>query len=217
VQLLMDKLSSAKKPIYSEVLKRVSELVDKALAEIEGSSTKTLPKPKLRQLPGMNLEDKDVADFWDRINYPAYEKILPELKSKLSSKDYVSGNDTDGEMLKKAEILLSSALSEREDQEIADQAKRYEEWETMRRDELDLQIRRFKAFKLTENIEARKTELKEKEEVIFFFDHEEEWMMKLPPDEQAGYKLSTKYIPSNATKFVKVIPPKKIRPRKSKV
>lgn len=102
----------------------MSEHVDKALAEIEASPTKTLPKPKLRQLPGMNLEEKELAEFWNRVNYPAYEKILSELKSKLS-KDFVSGNKTeDGEMVKKAEHLLSSALSEREDQEIADQAKR---------------------------------------------------------------------------------------------
>lgn len=42
-------------------------------------------------------------------------------------------------------------------------------------------------------------------------------MMKLPPDQQAGYKLPEDYIPSNAVKFVKVIPPKKIKTKKAKV
>lgn len=102
----------------------MSELVDKALAEVEASPTKTLPKPKLRQLYGMNLDDKGVAAFWDRIKYPAYEKILPNIKSKLTSVG-VLANQEDGALVKKAEELLSGALSEREEQEIANQIKTY--------------------------------------------------------------------------------------------
>lgn len=97
--------------------------MDKAIAEIEASPSKTLPKPKLRQFPGMNLGDKEVAGFWERINFPQHEKILPLIKTKISSNAIQTSSDQEGSLLERADKLLSAALSEREDAEIADQAK----------------------------------------------------------------------------------------------
>ncbi|CAL8109467.1 unnamed protein product [Orchesella dallaii] len=212
VESLLKQCATAKTSISEEALNQLSDLCEKALAEIEASSTKSLSKPKVHQFPGVNLDEKEVTEMWKRLNYPDNEKIVPRVKELLSSNQLKTVKDFN--MVKKAEHLLSSALAEREDKEINEQLKAYEDWNEQRVSELNNQMTRFRKFEVMENIEAKKKELKEKEEVIFFFDNEEEWMMRLPPEEQQGYKLATNYFPNSWIPFVKTIPEKKEKKKK---
>lgn len=134
-----------------------------------------MPKPKVHQYPGVNLDEKNVTAMWQQLNYPEQEKYVPLVKTILGSGKVTSA---DLNLHVKAKELLSSALSEREEVEIQDQIQAYEKWNERRILELDNQMKRFRKFEVTESIEARKKDLKEKEEVIFFFDNEEEWMMR---------------------------------------
>lgn len=70
----------------------------------------------------MNVDDKDVEEFFKRIGYPEYEKIVPKVKAKLSQ---IQVAKEDGTVLQKSENLLSAALSESEDAEIQEQQKTY--------------------------------------------------------------------------------------------
>jgi len=212
VESLLKQCTVSKTSVAEEAVNQLLDLCEKALAEIEASPSKTLSKPKVHQFPGVNLDEKDVNEMWKRLNYPENEKILPRVKELLSSNQLKTVKDFN--MLQKAEHLLSSALAEREDKEINDQLKAYEDWNEQRVVELNNQMTRFRKFEVMESIEARKKDLKEKEEVIFFFDNEEEWMMRLPTDEQQGYKLPTNYFPVSWIPFVKTIPEKKEKKKK---
>ncbi|ODM95824.1 28S ribosomal protein S27, mitochondrial [Orchesella cincta] len=212
VESFLKQCAVSKIPVAKEALNHLSDLCEKALAEIEASPTKSLSKPKALQFPGVNLDEKEVAEMWKRLNYPENEKIIPRVKELLSSNQLKSVNDFN--MIQKTENLLSSALAEREDKEIEEQLKAFEDWNEKRVEELNNQMTRFRKFEVMESVEARKKDLKEKEEVIFFFDNEEEWMMRLPADEQQGYKLSTEYYPQSWIPFVRSVPPKKEKKKK---
>lgn len=152
------------------------ELCDKALADIEASPDKTLPKPKLIQYPSVNLDEKSVKEMWNLLKYPEYEKFVPKVKSLLTSNQLSTKKEFN--LIDKAKELLSRALTEREDKEIQEQINVFKEWDEKRSAELDKQVKRFKTFEVSESVKQRKKELEEKEEVIFFFDNEEEWMMR---------------------------------------
>lgn len=162
--------------IFGFQISKISELCDVALAEIEASPTKTLAKPKVHQYPGVNLDEKNVTNMWLELNYPNQEQYVAKVKSLLESGKISTAKDLN--LINKAKELLSSALSELEDKEIKDQLQAYEEWNKVRIEELDNQMKRFRKFEVGESIEARKKDLTEKEDVIFFFDNEEEWMMR---------------------------------------
>lgn len=155
---------------------KVSELCDKALAEIDASPNKKLTKPKVLQLPGVNLDEKDVNEMWEHLSYPEHEKFVPSVKKLIDSKLIPVASDQN--LMSKTEQLLSGALAEREDKETKAQLQLFKDWDEQRKIELENQLKRFRKFEVSESVAERKKDLEEKEEVIFFFDNEEEWMMR---------------------------------------
>lgn len=172
------------------------------MAEIEASPTKTLARPELTQYPGGNLDKKDVDAMWEKFNFPDYLPILTNIKQLLSSSEVPTSKDVS--LLPKAEEYLKKHLAEKSSVEAERLCRQYEAWEKAREEELDRQIDRLRRNEIMTNIESKKKELAEKEDTIFFFDNEEEWMMKLPENEQKGYVLPTEYIASNRIPHVKV-------------
>jgi len=198
-----------------EAVQMVVKIINDTLKKVESSGNANLPPPhELPYLPGSpSVTPQEAQAYWTNIlKYPVFTKsYLENLASTLTT---VKSQEVS--LISAAELLLSSALSELEDKEINAQENIYQSWEVLRTKELDKQLKRFRTAEVLDNVQDTLKVLKEKEEVIFFFDKEEEWMMRLPADEQQGYKLSETYRPTNWDKFVKVIPPKKTHAKKKK-
>lgn len=56
----------------------------------------------------------------------------------------------------------------------------YNSWEKLREDEVQFQIKEYKKKQLLNEIEKKKKDLEEREEVIYFFDNQEKLEMLLP-------------------------------------
>ena len=145
---------------------------------IESSPDKTLPRPKLKRVPGMNLDKDSVDKLFQQFSVPDYSKIIPAVQTVLKSNKIPTA---DVSLILATEQTLKKILPEQERVEAEKQAKAYKEWEEQRFRMLEDQIRRLRNEQRLQEIQEQKRELAEKEEVIFFFDNEEEWMMKQPP------------------------------------
>jgi small subunit ribosomal protein S27 len=167
-----------KLPIASEVLTRLAALVETKLKVIEDSPDKTLPKPKLKRTYGMNLDKEGVAWLYAKLNLPDYGKIVPSVKATLDRNKLTS---VDAPLIPKVEELLKKAIAENASKEVSNQVQLYQEWEKIRSETLLDQVQRAKNDKRLQEIEEQKRELAEREETIFFFDNEEEWMLRQPP------------------------------------
>jgi len=202
----MLRMASSKQWKYSsEVIAKVLELAESQLKVIESSETKSLPPPKLKRYPGMNLDPVSVSKLFAFLNRPDYSKVIPQVITALKGEQI---SKTDLPIIPTAEKLLKEAVAKYEQSIVDEQLKTYEEWEQVRSDVLTEQIRQYRNEQRLMEIEKQKKELQEREEVIFFFDNEEEWMMRQPPAVRV-YKMrfKGKYRPPKQIEDTTYVPP----------
>jgi len=106
--------------------------------------------------------------------------------------------DLSSELLKLIEV--SAKLTE--DSDIKEQNQIYSNWEEKRQMEVDRQLQLYEKQRFITEIEDKKKDLKEREEVIFFFDNQDKLEMMLP-DRKKKY-----YPKKNSLKFGKKTPKK---------
>ncbi|CAG7837470.1 unnamed protein product [Allacma fusca] len=205
VENILRIVEDKKLPISSDVLGKLAALVESKLKVIEGSPDKTLPKPKLKRAYGMNLDKEGVAALYARLNIPDYGKIIPSVKATLDSNKIVS---VDAPLIPKVEELLKKAITENASMEVTNQIQLYQDWEQIRNQTLLDQVQRVKNEKRLQEIEEQKKELTEREETIFFFENEEEWMLRQPPAVRE-YKMRWrgKYRPPKTKEDDTYVPP----------
>jgi len=174
-------ITSQKQTVASDVVKSVTEMATARLAIVESSPDKTLPKPKVRAVPGLNLEPKEITEMFTKLKWDNSAKHLSSVKETLSSSKL---STTNLNLIEKTEELLSNAIDANEKLEIEAQQNNFKKWEDLRIKELDRQLTRFREEQTLYEIEDKKKELREKEDTIFFFDNEEKWMMQQPVVEE---------------------------------
>ncbi|XP_042239823.1 uncharacterized protein LOC121877928 [Homarus americanus] len=91
--------------------------------------------------------------------------------------------------------MVQKAATEAESSDIKAQEDTYLSWEKIRENEFQVQLDEYKKRQLLAEIERKKKDLAEREEVIFFFDNKEKLEMLLPDTRRKYYpkKLSLRY------------------------
>jgi len=159
-------------------MKKVTELVDARLTQLEASPDKTLPPPPMRKVPGRNLDAAEVAEAFKKLDWHASTvEPLPSVKSILSESKLTT---TKLNLITATKELLTKAIAEQEKSELENIKQVYRSWDDLRVKELEKQVTRFREINTLLEIQQKKRELAEKEDIIFFFDNEEKWMMRQP-------------------------------------
>ncbi|XP_069681686.1 small ribosomal subunit protein mS27 isoform X2 [Periplaneta americana] len=102
------------------------------------------------------------------------EELLP-LLTQLESAGQVIGDDLHEAVVSK----VRSEVSKQESEAIAAQCKLYKEWETLREDLLQQQLKELDKQQRLSNVRAEKERISKDEEVLFFFDNEEKWELAI--------------------------------------
>ncbi|KZC07999.1 PREDICTED: 28S ribosomal protein S27, mitochondrial [Dufourea novaeangliae] len=121
----------------------------------------------------LDLIKKDTENFPETENSSQIENIMSNL-SNFKSENFSTGNVT--EVL---ENEVKSAIDKQADTDIAEQLKKYIEWEKLREKVLESQIQKIKVQARLENIQKIKKEIQQKEMILTFFDKEEEIELKI--------------------------------------
>uniref|UniRef100_A0A1B6EEN2 28S ribosomal protein S27, mitochondrial n=1 Tax=Clastoptera arizonana TaxID=38151 RepID=A0A1B6EEN2_9HEMI len=116
----------------------------------------TLLSNYLNNLPGKDGDDN---------------KPLEEIKGLLKKLE-TSGSFHEKSLLQLTEENLQNVIKERENVEIENQLKKYQEWELLRADLLEKQIQNLNREKQLLEIKDELKKIKEKEEELFFFENE---------------------------------------------
>ena len=109
--------------------------------------------------------------------------MLDNLRSRLQRLDS-EGFLCDGDMLEKIQQLTRAAVTANEQSDIQAQLACFKNWETIRQNEVERQIKEIETRQRLIRLEAKKKELAEKEERLTFFDHLDEWELRYEEKEQ---------------------------------
>lgn len=105
-----------------------------------------------------NLQDQDIERF------KLVEASLSLLKEKQNLKE---------SLIEAMENLITAAVKEEAEKDISKQCQTYSDWEHVRALILETQIKAIEREKRIANIEKIKKDLKEREQLVTFFDNEE--------------------------------------------
>ncbi|XP_029174536.1 28S ribosomal protein S27, mitochondrial-like [Nylanderia fulva] len=105
-----------------------------------------------------NLQDQDVERF------KLMEASLSLLKEKQNLKE---------SLIETMENLITASVKEETEKDISKQCQTYSDWEHVRTSILETQIKAIEREKKIANIEKMKKDLKEREQLLTFFDNEE--------------------------------------------
>ncbi len=131
-------------------------------------------------MPGLNLDPAEIAEAFVKLNWDeSTVKPLPSVKSILSESKLLTEKV---ELVSKTKDLLSKELVANQKAEIENMIQTYENWDRIRNEELEKQVKRFKEIQTLLDIQVKKKELSQQEDTIFFFDNEEKWMMRQPKE-----------------------------------
>ncbi|KAK3869229.1 hypothetical protein Pcinc_025458 [Petrolisthes cinctipes] len=114
------------------------------------------------------------------------------LKVAMSHLEQVEGKVKEVEMWPAIQTLLSQVTAQAEQQDIKAQNDTYQYWEKRRAEEFQRQLDEYRKRELLDEIEEKKKDLAEREQVIFFFDNKEKLELVLQ-QKKDQYKDKSKY------------------------
>jgi len=140
------------------------------------------------------------------------KELAAESKDEESEEEKISresaltqlGQVTTVELELSSELIKLIEVSAKltEDSDIKEQNEIYNNWEEKRQMEVDRQLQLYEKQRFIAEIEAKKKDLEEREEVIFFFDNKDKLEMMLPDRKKKFYPKK------NSLKFGKKKPKK---------
>lgn len=127
-------------------------------------------------------------------------EVREQLISALARVEAAETGVVELDLLSAITQLAQDAAKEAEPLDIKAQEENYRRWEKQRMEEYQNQVEEYRKNELVAEIEQKKKDLTEREEVIFFFDHKEKVAMMQPE--------KRKYYPKRSPAY-----PKKKKPR----